>query len=108
MFLYDFKHYDDEQHKKYTGISNKIILKNLEYLNRAGKDIILRCPVIPGINDTKEHFVSIRGLKEKYPAILNFEIMPYHDTGVSKWETIGMTYELADIRVPSKEQIKDW
>jgi pyruvate formate lyase activating enzyme len=107
LFLYDFKHSDDEQHIKYTGFSNKTVLKNLDYLNRAGKEIILRCPVIPSINDTKGHFSAIRELKEKYPMILDIEIMPYHTTGVSKWENIGKIYELADICVPSKEQVND-
>jgi len=33
LFLYDLKLFDDDLHKKYTGVSNKLIKENLEFLS---------------------------------------------------------------------------
>ena len=63
LFLYDIKHINDEKHKKYTGVSNQIILDNLDYLYRMGAKIRLRCPLIPGVNDTAEHIGGLRRLR---------------------------------------------
>lgn len=60
LFLYDLKIIDEEMHKKYTGVSNGIILENLKWLYSSGKKVILRFPVIPGITDTIE---NIRDMK---------------------------------------------
>lgn len=108
VFLFDFKHYDDQLHQKYTGVSNQPILKNLELLNQIEKAIILRCPIIPGINDTSAHFEAIRLLKQKYNHIGKVELMPYHEIGVAKWGNLGYSYSLSDRKAPGKEQIDVW
>jgi pyruvate formate lyase activating enzyme len=51
LFLFDIKHLDDTKHFQYTGVSNDLILNNLQLLLDSGKDIWIRVPVIPGIND---------------------------------------------------------
>ena len=55
LFLFDIKLIDDTQHKKYTGISNKLILKNLEMLLAEKQSLIIRYPLIPGMNNSDEH-----------------------------------------------------
>ncbi|MDF2485314.1 MAG: cutD 1 [Herbinix sp.] len=108
LFLFDYKHSEDELHRKFTGTSNQSILNNLELLNRLQKPVILRCPIIPGINDTREHFDAIRLLKQKYKNIEDVELMPYHTVGVTKWRNIGEYYSLSNIKAPQKEQIDAW
>lgn len=108
LFLFDFKHYDDAMHEKYIGASNQPILKNLELLNRLEKPLILRCPIIPGVNDVPEHFEAIKALRNKCSNIQNVELMPYHDIGVSKWENIGYDYTLKETKPPRKEQVEEW
>jgi len=108
LFLFDFKHYDDEMHKKYTGASNKAMLENLAFLNELSKELLLRCPIIPGINDTLAHFEAIKTLRRKYEHIRDVELMPYHTIGSGKWKNIGLFYSLADLKAPSKEQIEIW
>ena len=108
LFLLDFKHSDDRLHKEYTGSSNCSVLKSLKLLNKFNANIILRCPIIPGINDSDAHFAEINRLKKLYPSIREVELMPYHEYGVSKWDNIGITYELPYASAPSKEQIAIW
>lgn len=90
LFLFDFKHYNDNKHLAYTNVSNRNILKNLDTLCQTNHQVILRCPIIPGINNTREHFRAIASISNKYKAIQAVEILPFHDWGFHKYEQIGM------------------
>ena len=50
--LFDVKHMDSEEHKKYTGVSNEIILENLKVLINGNIPFVVRVPLIPGVNDS--------------------------------------------------------
>lgn len=95
-FLYDYKLTSPQQHKAAAGADNQLILHNLEQLYRHGKNIILRCPIIPGINDTEEHFLGIARMEALYPNLMGIEIMPYHDMGKGKAEAIGRSYTVEE------------
>ncbi|MCT4563240.1 MAG: glycyl-radical enzyme activating protein [Maledivibacter sp.] len=97
LFLYDIKHMDDEKHKVYTGVSNKQILENLKKLALGGKNIWLRIPIIPGINDDD---LNIRRTC-KYISSLNLNevfILPYHNIAVDKYQGLGMEYKMPNVR----------
>ncbi len=104
VFLFDVKHTNDDEHKKYTGVSNQLILSNLNLLYEKGVSILLRCPIIPGISDTEDHIAGIAELTQKYPDLLGVEILPYHDMGKGKWEQIGKDYVLSDLKTMDEEQ----
>lgn len=104
LFLFDIKHTNDAKHTEYTGVSNKLILRNLEALYEGGAQILIRCPIIPGINDTDEHIGGIAELMRKYPGLEGPEILPYHDMGKSKWRQIGGSYRLSELKNLENEQ----
>ncbi len=108
LFLFDYKLYDSALHEKYTGAPNEPILRSLDLLAKLNKPVIVRCPIIPGVNDTDEHFAAIRAVREKYPNIEDAEIMPYHDIGAVKWKNIGKSYLMRDVKVPTKDQTAEW
>lgn len=108
LFLFDYKLTNDELHRKYVGCSNEPILANLSLLDELGAAVDLRCPIIPTINDTDDHFAAIKTLRAIHPCIRELELMPYHDIGVSKWKNIGTSYLLKDVKPPTKEQITAW
>jgi len=91
LFLFDFKHSDPAEHKRYTGVDNACILENLEYISQMGKDIILRCPIIPGCNDTEGHYTAIASLAERLEGICEVHIEPYHPFGLGKYASVGLT-----------------
>ena len=70
--------------------------------------MILRCPIIPGINDEEEHFSAIRKLKRDNSFIQDVEIMAYHSTGKQKWDAIGLDYSLKEMESVSKKQKRIW
>ncbi len=90
LFLYDIKIMDTEKHKKYIGADNTLILENFKRLQNAGADIIVRIPVISGVNDSESEMRAIaEWLKEggKMPQV---ELLPYHAMGENKYGALAM------------------
>ena len=108
LYIFDYKVTDKSEHQKLTGVDNELIMGNLQYLYDRGRSIILRCPLVPGINDTKEHLAAIAALCSKYPMIKSVEIMPYHNMGRGKYTELGRKYSLANLKNTDKEQEKKW
>ncbi|HEY5562646.1 MAG TPA: glycyl-radical enzyme activating protein [Clostridiaceae bacterium] len=108
IFLYDFKESDPKRHLQYTGVDNTLILKNLFELDRLGSKIVLRCPIIPGMNDQLSHLQEIGKLAQKLENILEVNIMPYHPFGKSKSKRIGKVYPLEGIDFVEKVQADKW
>lgn len=108
-FLYDVKTMDPEVHKKYMGADNKRILENLCRLSADGARIYIRIPMIKEVNATKENIgATIQFLKEKNIHVAQVNLLPYHDTGCSKYPRVGMTYEGADLHAPDKEEMQEF
>lgn len=108
VLLFDYKVTGAGNHKIYTGKTNKLILKNLDIAYHSGVPIILRCPVIQGINDTIEHFRAIKSLEKKYPKLLSIEILPYHSGGNEKRINIGVDKTLQNLRSAPPQLSKKW
>ena len=101
LFLVDWKITDDTLHKQYTGASNAPIRENLALLHRAGAPVVLRCPLIPGVNDTPDHYDGIARLALHYSNILEIDLEPYHPMGLAKAAALGkhLPYDRPDFPV---------
>lgn len=108
IFLYDYKETDPQLHKKYTGVTNELILSNLHMLENMGKQIILRCPIIPGLNDRKEHFEGIANIANNLKNILEINIEPYHPLGKNKAERLGEKYKLYTDEFVDQLMVDEW
>ena len=95
LYLFDLKESDSHLHLKFTGADNKLILENLMLLNKLGKDIILRCPLIPDFNCREEHIIAISDIANSLHHVIGIEIEPYHEFGVSKYEKLGRAYYIS-------------
>ena len=104
LFLYDYKMTDEKTHIQYTGVSNQLILENLKALNDTGDQIVLRCIIVPGVNDNEEHFDAIGHLADQYDGIIEVDVEPYHDLGNSKRERLGEEKVLIDIKPVDKQE----
>ena len=98
LFLFDFKVWDDGLHKKYTGRSNAVIIRNLASVDAMGIETVLRCPVIPGVNDRDEHLMALSELTKKHGCIKKIELQPYHDLGAAKEKGLGITPAFSAVR----------
>ena len=108
IFLYDFKETDPERHRKYTGVSNAKILENLSMLDKMGAKTVLRCPIIPTINDREEHFRAIGELASSLKNVLEINVEPYHPLGAGKSERLGKDYPLRELTFPEEETVEEW
>ena len=105
LFLYDIKHMDPEKHYRYTGISNDKILENLKQLSRRGAGIIIRLPVIPGINADEENLDRTGALAASLPGVIGINLLPYHCAADAKYKNLGLENKAADIQRPSVDVI---
>lgn len=89
LFLYDLKVIDDEKHQLYTGVSNRQIIDNLKLLDELGKQLIIRFPLIPGVNSNQANLDTMSELLSKLRNIREINILPYHTLGVEKAKRLG-------------------
>ena len=108
LFLFDYKATDPEAHKKWMGVSNELILSNLDFLVRRGASVRLRCPLVPGINAMPEHLAGIAALSKRYPDLDGIDLMPYHNVGNSKYERYGLNNSLPDLRTTEDSTRQAW
>lgn len=106
LFLYDIKHIDDTQHIKYTGASNKLILNNLKLLDEMGKEIWIRFPLIPGINDGDSDLLKMIDFLSKLKKRHHVCILPYHKIGSHKYDRFGIDYKMKGVKEYCDEDVK--
>jgi len=102
IFLYDIKAWDEEKHVALTGLSNETILENLSRLSNTGKRIIIRMPLVAGLNDDLSDIENtarfIRGLRN----IEMIELLPYHSYGTGKYSLLGIEYDGYEYTAPDE------
>lgn len=104
VFLYDIKVMDLEDHKKYIGVDNSLILENLKKLSDEGAGLYIRLPIIQQVNATDEHIESvIHFLKENNIHARQVNLLPYHDIGKGKYASLDMEYHDDEMSVPVSE-----
>ncbi len=91
MWLYDIKLLNEQDHKRYTGVSNEQILHNLHKLDALGASITLRCPIIPHVNVNKAHFTALENLANSLQNLKEIHLEPYHPLGIDKAARLGKT-----------------
>jgi len=108
LVLYDFKHMDPEQHKRYTGVSNELILQNAKRVHQLGVRVLARVPVVPGYNDSRENMLATalfitKELGDSIPV----HLLPYHRLGETKHERLEQPVKAIAAQPPSDEQMEE-
>lgn len=91
LILYDMKLMDDEKHKNYTGVSNRLILQNAEKAAEKGYPMIIRVPLMRGINDDEDNVKKLADFCGKI-GVGKVEFLPYHNFGESKYTLLRRAY----------------
>jgi pyruvate formate lyase activating enzyme len=109
LFLFDIKHLDEARHIEYTGVSNIGILDNYRLLLESGKDIMVRVPVIPGINDDPYYMEKLKKflISTKTKSIKKINLLPFHKIGSSKYKRFNLPYRMEGIEPPAKEKMQE-
>jgi pyruvate formate lyase activating enzyme len=108
LFLFDLKHLDDTKHIGSTGVSNIGILNNFRLLIESGKDVMVRIPVIPGINDDYDHLGKLKQFlaETKTDSLKKINLLPYHKIGSSKYKRFNIPYRMEGIEPPTNETMQ--
>ncbi|HDL03848.1 MAG: glycyl-radical enzyme activating protein [Candidatus Zixiibacteriota bacterium] len=106
IFLFDLKLMNDELHEKYTGVSNKLILENLEYLANTGNKIRLRIPMVPGITDTDENLLGILEFISPFNNIKHISLLPYNKLGEDKIRRFGLVDKLGRLTTQERDVLQ--
>lgn len=104
LVLMDMKSMDDEIHKKYTGVSNRVILENGVRISQITKTVV-RVPTIPGVNATEENFEKLCQYVKTLNGIDTIHVLPYHTYGENKYGLLGQDYEMQETRTLTPQEI---
>lgn len=107
LFLYDLKHMDPVKHKAFTGVSNELILSNLQELAKTGANINIRIPFVGGVNTDEanvEASAAFIAALEGDKKVVN--ILAYHNIAGNKYKKLGKVYDQGELREPSKEELR--
>lgn len=103
VFLYDLKAIDEDVHIKCTGVSNRLILDNLKYIDSRGCKIEIRIPYVPGFNDNQ--IEKMGGFIKDLKKVTGVRVLPYHNYAGSKYASLGMENTLPQ-RIPTSEEME--
>ncbi|HTR98123.1 MAG TPA: glycyl-radical enzyme activating protein [Bacteroidota bacterium] len=101
LFLYDLKSVNDDIHSRFTGVSGALVRGNLRRLASWGKRVVIRMPIIPGINDAEPDVEAAGKFIASLGNVVGINLLPYHAIGAEKYARLGMTYSLPDVSAPT-------
>ncbi|HOT98306.1 MAG TPA: glycyl-radical enzyme activating protein [bacterium] len=107
LFLFDVKMIDPEKHRHWTGVSNRLILKNLERLDADGRPLSLRLPILPGINDDAVDMEKLMRWLARLRHVRQLHLLPYHPIGNGKYYRLGRNEPLQGLQPPSQERLTE-
>lgn len=107
LYLMDIKHINSQKHKEFIGKPNELVLENAKKIAQKAKKLIIRVPVIPTFNDTKEEILEIADFASKLENVKKIHLLPYHRLGADKYKWLGREYLMEDILPPDEEKMNE-
>lgn len=106
LVLYDLKAFDEARHRKLTGVSNRVILENLKALNDVHRNLWIRIPVVPGFNADPDDLGQIAAFVAGLRSVTLVNLLPFHRSGLHKYERLGWDHALDGVVTPSAEMME--
>ncbi|HEY4612552.1 MAG TPA: glycyl-radical enzyme activating protein [Bacteroidota bacterium] len=96
LILYDVKVIDEERHRLFTGVSNALILENLRRLSSRGANVVVRIPVVPGVNDDEQSFQALGEFLCADTSVRDVHLLPFHRIGTDKYRRLRKDHGIPD------------
>lgn len=107
----DCKCMDRDHHKELTGVYNDLILENITkaaaLCKNQGIELIIRFPLIPTMNDSRENIENTARFAASLQGSPLLNILPYHGFGAAKYEYLGKTYETQSLKGQMKDELQE-
>ncbi len=114
LFLFDIKHINSERHFQLTGVRNEQILENLKELLRRKYNVMIRMPLLKGVNDCQDDIENVMEFLMPFRDYRNFkgiDLLPYHKMGVNKYNQLGIEYPIdgdPSLNDEDLDRIEEW
>jgi pyruvate formate lyase activating enzyme len=95
LVLFDLKLMDPEAHRRWTGVDNEPILRNLAELAGLGTPFVIRVPLVPGVTETTENLGAIARRVSALPGPPRVELLPYNRAAGGKYAACGLEWKSA-------------
>lgn len=107
LVYYDCKHWDATKHQQKTGVSNRLILQNLQQALEMGINLKIRIPIIPHFNNSladAKHFAQLF----QQLGVHEVELLPFHQFGLKKYQELKRPYALKNTPQLHAEDLYDF
>ncbi|MDO5111520.1 MAG: glycyl-radical enzyme activating protein [Clostridia bacterium] len=108
LIFIDLKHIDPAQHRRFTGVDNRLILENIQRTGELGVPTVVRIPVILGVNADDDSMSRAFAFLRAQAPHASLELLPYHRFGEEKYKELGMPPPDAGFGIPTSEQLSHW
>lgn len=105
LILFDLKVMDADRHRRLTGVSNRIILENLQRIDASGTPLRIRVPLIPGMTDDADNLEAIVRFAGSLQSVQGVDLLPFHRTGAAKYRRLAIADPMAARVPPSIERV---
>lgn len=93
LVYFDLKLIDSQEHRRYTGDGNELILRNLRTLSEMNIPFVVRVPLVPGVTDTKANLSGIAKVVAGLPGLLRVDLLPYNRAAGAKYASCGLEFK---------------
>ena len=105
LVMMDIKLMDPVRHREATGADNARILDNARRLAQVGVPLIVRTPIVPGVNDNEADVAAIAAFVAELPHVLYYELLPFHPMAAGKYASLGIDYRARTFKTPPRERM---
>lgn len=103
LVMADIKLMDQEAHHRWTGASNEQVLANALTLSRTPTPLIIRTPVIGGVNADILEIGAIADFVAGFRNLQYYELLAYHPLGTGKYQSLGLEYPACELAQPDRQ-----
>lgn len=106
LWIVDIKHINPAKHQRLTGVKEQREVELIKFLDKNKQKFWIRQVLVPGYTDDPKDLETLGKFLKKLKGLENFQILPYHRLGISKYDTLGYRYPLAGVQEPSAKDIE--
>jgi len=105
LVLLDVKSGDPKTYQRVTGRELQPTLDFGRRLAERGTEVWVRFVLVPGLTDAPGNVEAVADYVATLSTVSRVEVLPFHQMGRDKWESLGMKYELDETPAPSPELV---